>query len=65
MTRHKGYQEMKDDHIHNPACKGGSHRAGPRGLPETYPGTALQREPKKWTWRDYKAAAIKRRRTEA
>ena len=60
MARYHGYAEMQDDHIHNPNCKGGSHRTGPSGSAPTYPGTTLQTHPKKWTWREYKAYHVRR-----
>ena len=55
------YAAFRDRHVHNPNCAGGSHRISEARSPRYYPGTQLPKEPKKWTWRDYKAAAIRRK----
>ena len=57
--RANDYAKFRDRHIHNPNCSGGSHRVSETG--DTYPGTTFLKAPKKWTWRDYKAAALHRR----
>ena len=59
------YARFRDKPIHNPNCAGGGHRTGTGSGPTYYPGTQLPESPRKWTWWDYRKAAILRKRKEA
>ena len=56
------YARFRDEHVHNPNCAGGSHRTREISSTTYYPGTKLPTAPKKWSWRDYRAAAQQRER---